>query len=110
MSAPEPEDLRALGNRLDAVERDRAARNAKPAPSAMGMAFRFATEIVVALVVGGGLGWLADHYLHTKPVFIIVLSLLGGAAGIRNVIMAANEMNAALVAETKSKEERRPTP
>jgi ATP synthase protein I len=97
MSAPEPEDLRALGDRLDAAERERAARNAKPPPSPMGMALRFATEIVVALVVGGGLGWLADHFLHTKPVFIIVLALLGGAAGIRNVILAANEMNAEIM-------------
>ena len=99
MSAQKPEDLRKLGDRLDAVERDRAARNAKPAPGAMGMAFRFTTEIVVALAVGGGLGWLLDTYFHTKPILIIVLSLLGAAAGIRNVIMAANEMNAAPAAK-----------
>ena len=55
----------------------------------------------MALVVGGGLGWLLDNYLHTKPIFIIVLSLLGGAAGIRNVIVAANEMNAAIAAQDK---------
>lgn len=101
MPPTEPEELRKLGDRLDGVERERAARNSKPPPNAMGMAFRFAIEIVVALFVGGGLGWLMDHYLHTKPVFIIVLSLLGGAAGIRNIIVAAKEMNAAIAAQDR---------
>ena len=101
MSPTEPEELRKLGDRLDSVERERAARDAKPPPNAMGMAVRFAVEIVVALFVGGGLGWLVDHYLHTKPVFIIVLSLLGGAAGIRNIIVAAKEMNAAIAAQDR---------
>ena len=96
MSAPKPEDLRALGDRLDAAQRERAARTAKPAPTPMGMAFRFTTEIVVALLVGGGLGWLLDRLFHTTPILIIVMFVLGGAAGIRNVIAAANEINAEL--------------
>jgi ATP synthase protein I len=99
MSAQEPEDLRKLGESLDAAERERAARNAKSAPTPMGMAFRFTTEIVAALLVGGGLGWLMDRVFHTTPVLIIVMFVLGGAAGIRNVIKAANEINAEFAAK-----------
>jgi ATP synthase protein I len=99
MPAQKPEDLRALGDRLDAAERERAARNAKPEPTPLGMAFRFTTEIVVALLVGGGLGWLLDRLFHTTPVLIIVMFVLGGAAGIRNVIKAANDINAEYAAK-----------
>ena len=65
----------------------------------LGIAGRFATELVAALVVGGGLGWGIDwlfgHFgFHTRPVFLIVFFVLGAAAGIRNVMRAANEINA----------------
>ena len=65
---------------------------------------RFATELVAALVVGGGLGWGMDwlfgHFgFHTSPVFLIVFFVLGAAAGIRNVMRAANEINAEMAAK-----------
>src|SRR5438094_281987 len=75
MSAPEPEDLRALGRKIDAARGDRR-RNGQPPTGAAGIAFRFATELGVALFVGAGLGWLLDHWLHTK-FFIVVMFLLG---------------------------------
>jgi F0F1-type ATP synthase assembly protein I len=37
---------------------------------------------------------LLDHFLHTAPIFIVVMFLLGAAAGIRNVMRAAAELNA----------------
>jgi ATP synthase protein I len=65
--------------------------------------------LVAALVVGGGLGWGIDWLLgrigfHTRPVFLIVFFVLGAAAGIRNVMRAANEINAA-IAEGRSDKE-----
>ena len=92
MSAPEPDDLRALGRKIDDARGDSARRNAPP--TGAGIAFRFATELGVALFVGAGLGWLLDHWLHTAPIFIVVMFLLGAAAGIRNVMRAAAELNA----------------
>ena len=50
-----------------------------------GMAFRIGTEIVVAVAVGGGIGFLIDTWLDTKPWFLIVFLLLGNAAGLWNV-------------------------
>jgi len=49
---------------------------------------------VVAIGVGVGLGWLLDHFLHTKPIFMVVMFFLGAAAGIRNVMQAAKTLNA----------------
>ena len=94
MSAPEPDDLRALGQKLDAARSETTPISGDAPPGALGIAFRFATELVVAVGVGAGLGWVLDHFLHTKPIFLVVMFLLGAAAGIRNVMRAAKELNA----------------
>ncbi len=94
MPAPEPDDLRALGEKLDKARGVGVKRNEGPPPGALGVAFRFATELGAALFVGAGLGWLLDHWLHTAPIFIVVMFCLGAAAGIRNVLRAAAELNA----------------
>ena len=99
MAAQDPQKLRELGERLDDAQRRRAARPKRPPPTQMSIAFRFATELVAALLVGGALGWGLDWLLgrfgvHTKPVFLIAFFVLGAAAGIRGVLRAANELNA----------------
>ena len=53
--------------------------------SALGVGVRVGVELVSALVVAVGLGWLLDRWLHTLPLFLILSVLLGGAAGIANV-------------------------
>jgi ATP synthase protein I len=49
---------------------------------AMELPFTFAG----AVLLGGGLGYLVDHWLHTKPIFMLILGGLGFVAGIREVI------------------------
>jgi len=99
MASQDPDRLSELGGRLDEAQRRTAARVKRPPPSPLGIAGRFSTELVGALVVGGGLGWGLDWLLgrfgiHTKPVFLIVFFILGAAAGILNVMRAAAELNA----------------
>ena len=50
-----------------------------------GMAFRIGTEIVVAVAVGGSIGFLIDTWLDMRPWFLIIFLLLGNAAGLWNV-------------------------
>lgn len=50
--------------------------------SGFGQAMGLSGELVVTTAVGAALGWLIDKGLHTKLVFLMVGSLLGGAAGI----------------------------
>jgi ATP synthase protein I len=103
-NAPDPENLRALGERLDEAQRHSAgAKKSSAPPTSMGIAFRFAAELVSALVVGGAIGWGLDWLFgrigfHTRPVFLLVMVVLGAAAGIRNVMNAAKELNAAMTA------------
>jgi ATP synthase protein I len=100
MSPPEPEELRKLGDRLDAVERRVTGRSKATPPTSLGIAFRFSTEMVAALIVGGGIGYGIDRFAGTKPIFLIVFFVLGAAAGIRNVLHAAKELNAEMAAKS----------
>ena len=102
MPAPEPDDLRVLGEKLDRATAKGTRKPVEAAPSAMGIALRFATELGAALFVGAGLGWLLDRFLHTSPIFLIVMFCLGAAAGIRNVMRAAAQLNARLAEAQKS--------
>ena len=99
MTAPDPDRLNNLGKRLDELQTRQAASIKRAPPSQSGIAFRFTTELVAALVVGGGLGWGIDwlfgHFgFHTRPVFLVLFFVVGIAAGIRNVMRAATEINA----------------
>src|SRR6185312_11473815 len=99
MSPQEPKDLRKLGDRLDAFQRAHETRHKAPPPSSASIAFRFSTELVVGLIVGGGLGYGIDWLAGTKPIFLIVFFVLGAAAGILNVVRAAKEINAEIAAK-----------
>lgn len=46
---------------------------------------RVGVEMVSALVVAVAIGWALDRWLGTRPVFLGVFVLLGGAAGVLNV-------------------------
>ena len=54
-------------------------------PSPWGIGARVGVELLSALIVGLGIGWALDRWLHTTPLFLVVGVLLGGAAGVANV-------------------------
>jgi ATP synthase protein I len=56
----------------------------------MGLGLRFGVELAAGLIVGGGLGYAIDHWLHTKPAFFIICLLLGVAGSFRNIVREAN--------------------
>ena len=60
--------------------------------SFMGNAFKLGTELVAAVAVGTIIGFILDSWFDTKPWLIIIFFFLGAAAGLMNVIKAANRM------------------
>lgn len=98
MSDPDPppdSDFAARLRRLKEATRDRkpADRPGERIPTTMGsFAFRIGVELVSALVVGAGIGWLLDRWWGTKPFLLILFFFLGAAAGIVNVFRTAKEM------------------
>ncbi len=47
--------------------------------------YRVGTELLAGLIIGAGLGWTLDQWINTTPLFLIILFILGGLAGIYNL-------------------------
>ena len=58
----------------------------------MGNAFKLGTELVAAVAVGTIIGFILDGWFDTKPWLTIIFFFLGAAAGMLNVVKAANRM------------------
>lgn len=97
----EPDDLKRLGERVDAARRKSAGPENQAAPSSpYSIAFRLGTELVSAVFVGSAMGWGIDwafqHWAHvmTRPVGMVVMFFLGALAGIRNVYRTSQQLSA----------------
>lgn len=100
-----PEDREAIrrrsldiGRELDAVKararKDNDEEENRRRGAAFGQAFRYAAELVVGVAVGGFIGWLLDQKLGSAPWMLVLFVILGFAAGLLNVIRAAQKAQA----------------
>jgi len=84
---------------LEARVKAAQARHTKPEAdggetgSLLGMAWRLSTELVVAVVIGFGLGYGLDVLFGTKPWIMVLGIIFGFATGIRNTFRVAGEMD-----------------
>jgi ATP synthase protein I len=63
-----------------------AVEKAKDVSNQAAVAMELPFVLVSAVVVGGLLGFFLDRWLHTKPVFLLVLGGIGFAAGVRDIL------------------------
>lgn len=66
------------------LDKPEAGQSGVPS-SAWGFGLRAGVEVVSALVVGVGLGFMLDRWLGTWPWLFLVFFVLGAAAGVLNV-------------------------
>lgn len=59
----------------------------------MGAGMRIAVELLAAILVGAGIGILADRWLGTQPWLLILFFVLGSTAGFLNVIRTAKQLD-----------------
>ncbi|SLN33901.1 AtpZ/AtpI family protein [Oceanibacterium hippocampi] len=98
MDEPGKPSLEDVEKRLRKARQDRDERSSPKTlgierSGAMGIAWRLSVEMVVALVVCGGFGWLLDYWFGTRPLFLVVFLFVGAAVGIWNVYKASREIN-----------------
>ena len=55
-------------------------------------AWRMVIELVAGLMIGFGMGYGLDSLFGTVPIFLVVFTLLGFAAGIKTMMRSAAEM------------------
>ena len=87
---------------------EKSTEKAPGAFSLLGTASTMGLHMVSGPIVGGGLGWLIDHWLESWPIASAIGLVLGLVAGFRNVWADARYLersNAVIDAEKKKKEE-----
>jgi len=93
--APDPERLKALDARIRAAKGTPQVPPEEPAQGRFGQAqllWRMTTELVVGIGIGFGIGYGLDGVLGTRPVLMVVFTLLGLAAGVRTMLRSAREV------------------
>ena len=93
MTHGDPQDpLINLGRRIEEAQRAAGApagrrdgHGQSPFAAAMAFAWRIGLELMVAIGVGTGAGWVLDRTFGTRPWGMIALFFLGTAAGMLNV-------------------------
>ncbi len=65
----------------------------------MGVALQASFELVGALAVAVGIGWVLDRQLGTGPLFLVIFFFLGAAAGGLNVYRRAQRLSGDVGAE-----------
>lgn len=100
MPEPSESDLRGRLDRLSRSldhENDEIKAQTAPPPADAGNAalvFRFASEFVAGVLVGGLIGWGLDWLVGTSPLFLIVFLLIGFAAALTNMVRVAKAAQA----------------
>jgi len=59
----------------------------------MALAFELPFMLVGPVVLGGAVGYFLDRWLHTKPLLLIVLGIIGVAVGVREAVKGAGALD-----------------
>lgn len=107
--SPATDDEAKLGERLDALGEKLAAKreqsgdegrvSGRAGGQGYGLGVRLTTDLIAGTLVGGALGWLIDGWFGTSPWGLIVMLMLGVAAGTLLALRSAG-----LVAESRAVE------
>jgi ATP synthase protein I len=63
------------------------------------LAWRMVIELVAGLGIGFGIGYGLDLFFGTLPIFMMLFTVLGLAAGVKTMLRSAQEMQDKKVAE-----------
>ncbi len=103
---PDPERLKQLEKRIREVK-----KTLEPGPRAdehysqANIAWRMVIEMVSGLGIGFGIGYGLDVLFGTIPLFLVLFTFLGLAAGVRVMLRTAREVEADRLAEQSAREE-----
>ena len=101
---PDAERLRALDERLA-----QARKQGERTPGAMrGLSqgeagWRMVIELVAGLGIGFGIGYGLDSLFGTLPIFLVLFTLLGLAAGVKTMLRSAQEIQKDKLAQEADK-------
>ncbi len=96
MTDPDPKQrLAELDARIAAAkkagERDKPHQEEHYSKAQIG--WRMVIEMVAGLLIGFGMGYGLDRLFGTLPIFLVLMTLLGFAAGVRTMLRTAKEFD-----------------
>ncbi|MBL1438269.1 MAG: AtpZ/AtpI family protein [Rhodobacteraceae bacterium] len=87
---PDPERLKALAEKLDIAQAVPEHKNHHAGKySGAGPAWHMVVELTTGMAIGVILGLALDSWTGLAPLFIVVFTLLGFAAGVRVMMQTA---------------------
>ncbi len=87
---PDPDRLKALAEKLEAAQAPKARKKHGGGKySGAGQAWQVVVELTTGMVIGVLIGMGLDAVTGLAPVFIVVFTLLGFAAGVRVMMQTA---------------------
>lgn len=93
MSSSDKERIKALDDKIararQALEPPKAAQDHH---SMAQTGWRMVIELVTGLGIGAGMGYGLDVLMGTQPLMLVLLTLLGFAAGVRVMMRTAKEL------------------
>jgi ATP synthase protein I len=93
-SEPDPDRLKALEQKLQKVKGKEPPPQTNTAKgfSQGEVAWRMVIELATGIMLGSAIGYGIDVLFGTLPVFLVIFSLLGFAAGIKTMLGSAREL------------------
>jgi ATP synthase protein I len=93
-SEPDPDRLQALETRLQRLKgkAEPERTNTVKGFSQGEVAWRMVIELVTGMLLGMGIGYGLDVLFGTLPVFLIIFSLFGFAAGVKTMLGSARQL------------------
>jgi ATP synthase protein I len=93
-SEPDPDRLKALEEKLQKVKGKEPLPQSNTAKgfSQGEVAWRMVIELATGIMLGSAIGYGLDVLFGTLPVFLVIFSLFGFAAGIKTMLGSAREL------------------
>lgn len=93
---PDSDRLRALEARIDKMKGPAVGvrTNTVKGFSQGEVAWRMIIELVTGMLLGLGIGYGLDAVFGTLPIFLVIFSLIGFAAGIKTMLGTAKQLAA----------------
>lgn len=86
------ERLQALEDKIEAAKKATQSGPKSEGVSAGEVGWRMVTELVAGIFIGFGIGYGLDALFGTMPIFLVLFTLLGFAAGVKTMMRSASEL------------------
>ncbi|MGA9254769.1 MAG: AtpZ/AtpI family protein [Roseobacter sp.] len=94
------EQLKQLEARIEAAKKSQGPKpRSDEHYSQAQLAWRMVIELVAGLGIGFGMGYGLDYLFGTLPIFMVLFTMLGLAAGVKTMLRSAQEIQEKKLAE-----------